>query len=54
VQVEMLKVALAAKLIWASTRELINIFKSNDIGSQVTIVTNSVLKKLSLECYGLD
>ena len=52
--VEMLKVAPAAELIWASPRELLNIFQADDIGCQVMTVTNDLLKKLSLVGFDLD
>lgn len=52
--VEMLKVAPVAELIWASPRELLNIFQADDIGCQVITVTNDILKKLSLVGYDLD
>jgi transaldolase len=52
--VEMLKVAPAAELIWASPRELLNIFQADDIGCQVITVTNDILKKLSLVNYDLE
>jgi transaldolase len=52
--VEMLKVAPAAELIWASPRELLNIFQADAIGCQVITVTNDILKKLSVVGYNLD
>ena len=52
--VEQLKVAPAAELIWASPRELLNIFQADAIGCQVITVTNDILKKLSLVGYDLD
>ncbi len=52
--VEMLKVAPKAELIWASPRELLNIFHADSIGCQVITVTNDILKKLSLLDYDLD
>lgn len=52
--VEMLKVAPAAELIWASPRELLNIFQADDIGCHVITVTNDILKKLALVGYDLD
>jgi transaldolase len=52
--VEMLKVAPAAELIWASPRELLNIIQADTIGCQVITVTNDILKKLSLVGYDLD
>jgi transaldolase len=36
------------QLIWASPRELLNIFQADDIGCHVITVTNDILKKLSL------
>lgn len=52
--VEQLKVAPAAELIWASPRELLNIFQADQIGCHVITVTNDILKKLSLVGYDLD
>ncbi|MBU3606155.1 transaldolase [Polynucleobacter sp. MWH-Creno-3A4] len=52
--VEILKVAPAAELIWASPRELLNIFQADEIGCHVITVTNDILKKLSLVGYSLD
>jgi transaldolase len=52
--VEILKAAPASELIWASPRELLNIFQADDIGCQVITVTNDILKKLSLVGYDLD
>ena len=52
--VEMLKVAPASELIWASPRELLNIFQADEIGCQVITVTNDILKKLSLVGYDLN
>ena len=42
------------ELIWASPRELLNIFQADEIGCQVITVTNDILKKLSLVGKGLD
>ena len=52
--VELLKVAPAAELIWASPRELLNIFQADEIGCQVITVTNDILKKLSMIGYDLQ
>lgn len=41
-----------SELIWASPRELLNIFHANAIGCQVITVTNDILKKL--EFVGKD
>lgn len=37
-----------AELLWASPRELLNIFQADAIGCHIITVTNDVLKKLSL------
>ena len=52
--VEILKAAPASELIWASPRELLNIFQADDIGCHVITVTNDILKKLALVGYDLD
>lgn len=52
--VEILKSRPAAELIWASPRELLNIFQADDIGCQVITVTNDILKKLPLIGKSLD
>ncbi len=52
--VEMLKVNPMAELIWASPRELLNIFQADDIGCHIITVTNDILKKLSFVGYDLD
>jgi transaldolase len=51
--VDMLKVNNKAELVWASTREILNIFQANAIGCQVITVTNDILRKLSLIGYDL-
>ena len=43
-----------SELIWASPRELLNIFQADDIGCHVITVTNDILKKLSLVGYDLE
>lgn len=42
-----------AEVIWASPRELLNIFQADEIGCQVITVTNDILKKLELVDYDL-
>ena len=42
------------QLIWASPRELLNIFHANEIGCHVITVTHDVLKKLNLVGKDLD
>jgi transaldolase len=46
--VAILKAAPRAELIWASPRELLNIFQADAIGCHIITVTNDILKKLSL------
>lgn len=46
--VQILKSNPAAELIWASPRELLNIFQADAVGCQVITVTNDVLNKLTL------
>ena len=42
------------ELIWASPRELLNIFQADEVGCQVITVTHDVLKKLPLVGKDLD
>lgn len=42
-----------AELIWASPRELLNIFQADEIGCHIITVTNDILKKLGLVGYDL-
>lgn len=37
------------ELIWASPRELLNVFQADSIGCHIITVTNDILKKLSLK-----
>jgi transaldolase len=43
-----------AELIWASPRELLNIFQANDIGCHVITATSDILNKLELVHRDLD
>jgi hypothetical protein len=52
--VELLRPFPNQELIWASPRELLNIFQADQIGCHVITVTNDVLKKLSLVGKDLD
>jgi transaldolase len=57
--VELLRVNPKAELIWASPRELLNIFHADSIGCHIITVTNDILKKLDLVAkdladYSLD
>jgi transaldolase len=46
--VKRLAAAPNTELIWASPRELLNIFQADEIGCHVITVTNDIIKKLSL------
>jgi transaldolase len=52
--VEILAPLRSAELIWASPRELLNIFQAEEIGCQVITVTDDILRKLSMVGYDLD
>ena len=52
--VEILRENPQAELIWASPRELLNVFQADVIGCQVITVTNDILNKLELVGYNLD
>ena len=43
-----------AELIWASPRELLNIFQAESVGCHIITATNDILKKLSLVNKDLD
>lgn len=43
-----------AEVIWASPRELLNVFQADEIGCQIITVTNDLLKKLDLVDYNLS
>lgn len=52
--VEILKTRPELELIWASPRELLNIFQADAIGCHIITVTNDILKKLPLIGYDLE
>jgi len=43
-----------AELLWASPRELLNVFQANDIGCHIITATNDVIAKLALVGKDLD
>jgi len=43
-----------AELLWASPRELLNIFQADEIGCHIITATNDILKKLSLVGKNLE
>jgi transaldolase len=57
--VEMTRMYPGMELIWASPRELLNVFQADQIGCHIITVTNDILKKLDtvgrdLSEYSLD
>ncbi len=46
--VEMLRLAPRAELIWASPRELLNVFQADAIGCHIITVTHDILQKIDL------
>ncbi|MCE9619638.1 MAG: transaldolase [Planctomycetes bacterium] len=52
--VRMLEPLPKAELIWASPRELLNVFHADSVGCHIITVTNDVLKKLELVGKNLD
>jgi len=51
---EILKPYKNQELLWASPRELLNIYQADEIGCHIITVTNDVLKKLDLVGKNLD
>ena len=56
---EILRHQTSTELIWASPRELLNVFQANEIGCHVITATSDILKKLDLigkelSAYSLD
>lgn len=52
--VEIMRSKPRAELIWASPRELLNIFQANAVGCHIITATNDILKKLTLVDKDLD
>jgi transaldolase len=57
--VKIMKAKPRAELIWASPRELLNVFQADAVGCHIITATNDILKKLSLvdkdlEKYSLE
>lgn len=51
--VDILRAAPTVELIWASPRELLNIFHAEMVGCHIITVTHDIMKKLSLVGYNL-
>ena len=52
--VRIMKAKPKAELIWASPRELLNIFQADEVGCHIITATNDILKKLALVGKDLD
>lgn len=52
--VKIMKAKPKSELIWASPRELLNIFQADAVGCHIITATNDILKKLSLVGKDLD
>jgi transaldolase len=52
--VEIMKAKPKSELIWASPRELLNIFQAEEVGCHIITATNDILKKLDLFHKDLD
>jgi len=51
---ELLKNASNAELLWASPREVLNVYQAEAIGCHIITATNDILKKLELNGKNLD
>ena len=52
--VKIMRAKPKSELIWASPRELLNIFQADQIGCHIITATNDILKKLSLVSKDLE
>lgn len=52
--VDVMKAKPKAELIWASPRELLNVFQADAVGCHIITATNDILKKLPLVGKDLD
>jgi len=52
--IEIMKMAPKAELIWASPRELLNVFQADQVGCHVITATHDILAKLKLVGKDLD
>jgi len=50
---EILKIAPNAELLWASPREVFNVYQAESIGCHIITATNDILKKLNLKAKDL-
>ena len=52
--VDIAKAKPKAEVLWASPRELLNIFQADEVGCHIITVTNDVIKKLANVGKDLD
>jgi len=52
--VRALTVSPRSELIWASPREILNVFQADDVGCQIITATNDILNKLTVVGKDLD
>ena len=52
--IELLKSNLTSEIIWASPRELLNLFQANDIGCHAITITTDLINKFKLLDYDLE
>jgi transaldolase len=52
--IEILKYLPNTELIWASPRELLNVFQADEVGCNIITITEDILKKFSLIGYDLN
>ena len=50
---KILKIAPNAELLWASPREVLNVYQAESIGCHIITATNDILKKLNLKAKDL-
>ncbi len=50
---DILQTAPKAELLWASPREVLNIYQANSIGCHIITATNDIIRKLSLDSKDL-
>jgi|TARA_B110000444_G_C18687182_1_gene522540 transaldolase len=52
--IELLRSNLTSEIIWASPRELLNLFQANDIGCHAITITTDLINKFKLLDYDLE
>jgi len=52
--VDILRVNSASEVIWASSRELLNIFQADQVGCHIITITSEILNKLHMVGYDLN